>query len=459
MPASSPSDGPPPGVPAIQTAARLLAAGRAAEAAERLRQLVREAPTYAAAHVLLASALDAAGRPADALDVWRRAAFLVPHSPLVHRERQRLVDAQSDRPAAPETETPEPETPEPEAPTAEAWDTAETDPASTGEGVEPQDLDTQSPGLDTQFPGDEQPESDPRQLDVADLVPFTSDERPAEDLDERATTASPFDGADPATGEPDADEVAAGDSDERVSDEARDAPQPGASDAAPEEPVTETIPLSGTVVLPPLPGSADPLDVPEGTPPVDASDLDSRGGDGPLDVAEGSATDAEPEAEMPGLPLSETPLLSPEGHAPSPPPPANDELEDDGWTLIEDDAVSPPRAARPEPTPLLPAEAPRPEPPPESVGDAHVADDLDDLISQLDAAPRIKPDPTFQGPAVTFDESSMDGMASETLAKIYAAQHQYAQAARIYETLAAREPDRADAHLGRAAELRGKAGA
>ena len=45
-------------------------------------------------------------------------------------------------------------------------------------------------------------------------------------------------------------------------------------------------------------------------------------------------------------------------------------------------------------------------------------------------------------------------MASETLAKIYAAQHQYVAAAVIYEKLAARQPEQADELLERAAELR-----
>ena len=92
---------PPPPEAVIQTAARLLAAGRAAEAAQRLQALVDEAPTYAAAHVLLASALDASGRQTEALEIWRRAAFLVPHSPLVHRERQRLVEAHNAAPTRP----------------------------------------------------------------------------------------------------------------------------------------------------------------------------------------------------------------------------------------------------------------------------------------------------------------------------------------------------------------------
>ena len=86
--------GPPP-EPAVQRGARPTAAGAVVGAARRA-----EAPMYAAAHVLLAAALDAAGRPADALDVWHRAAFLVPSSPLVQRERRRLSGAPEPAPSA-----------------------------------------------------------------------------------------------------------------------------------------------------------------------------------------------------------------------------------------------------------------------------------------------------------------------------------------------------------------------
>ncbi|MGB3542259.1 MAG: hypothetical protein WBA11_04965, partial [Rubrivirga sp.] len=82
------------------------------------------------------------------------------------------------------------------------------------------------------------------------------------------------------------------------------------------------------------------------------------------------------------------------------------------------------------------------------------ADDLDSLIAQLDEAPRIRPDPTYDGPEVSLDTPEVDDLASETLAKIYAAQHQYVEAAVIYEKLAARQPDQADELLDRAAELR-----
>ena len=85
-----------------------------------------------------------------------------------------------------------------------------------------------------------------------------------------------------------------------------------------------------------------------------------------------------------------------------------------------------------------------------------VADELDALISRLEEAPRIRPDPEFDGPAVSFDGAGTDEVASETLAKIYEAQGQYDQAAEVYETLAAREPDRAADLLARADAVRQK---
>ena len=87
-----------------------------------------------------------------------------------------------------------------------------------------------------------------------------------------------------------------------------------------------------------------------------------------------------------------------------------------------------------------------------------MVDELDDLISQLEHAPRIKPDPAYDGPEVSLDVGDVDDMASETLAKIYAAQHQYVEAALVYEKLAARQPADADRLLDRAAELRERAG-
>lgn len=103
----------------IQDAARHLAEGRAAEAATVLERLVREFPAYVTAHVLLAKAMEASGRPAEALAAWHDAYFLMPGSPLVVRERARLLRAETDRPhpaeADPheETDHPQPEMDDP----------------------------------------------------------------------------------------------------------------------------------------------------------------------------------------------------------------------------------------------------------------------------------------------------------------------------------------------------------
>ncbi|MDX1547537.1 MAG: hypothetical protein R3247_11145, partial [Rhodothermales bacterium] len=130
--------------------------------------------------------------------------------------------------------------------------------------------------------------------------------------------------------------------------------------------------------------------------------------------------------------------------APAAPPPAADEepvLDLDAWD--EFDAVFD------DPTP---AEAPPPAAPPG-------IDDLDRLIEELESA-RIVPDPAFEDvPALDDDpDDPLEDMVSETLARIYASQEKYAEAARVYEQLARQHPERADAFAARAEEMRGLAG-
>lgn len=282
----TPTDPAPP-EPALQEAARLLAGGHPDRAAQRLAALVASAPTYAAAHVLRATALEAAGFVDEAIVSWGRAAALVPRSPLVHRERARLL----------------------------ATRLAEEPP----------------PDLPAAVPG----------------------------------PARPSDGTDDA---PDTEAQAS-----------PDEPRPSSADWDTEAPS----------ILPPEPAS-------------EASD-------------EAGPTDAR---------------------------------EQGGWDVLSEVAVpTPPPGLHAEPDVIAP-EAAAAAPPPDD------ADDLDALITQLEDAPRIRPDPDYLGPEERLDAGDVDDMASETLAKIYAAQHQYAEAALVYEKMAARQPDRADALLERAAELR-----
>lgn len=75
----------------IQDAARHLAEARADDAVDVLERLVATYPAYVTAHVLLGKAYEASGRRAEALEAWHRAYFLMPSSPLIIRERTRLL--------------------------------------------------------------------------------------------------------------------------------------------------------------------------------------------------------------------------------------------------------------------------------------------------------------------------------------------------------------------------------
>ena len=83
--------------------------------------------------------------------------------------------------------------------------------------------------------------------------------------------------------------------------------------------------------------------------------------------------------------------------------------------------------------------------------------DLDKLINELETA-SIVPDPDI--PMVSADdlESDIEDVVSETLARIYANQSYFEEAASVYEKLAVQHPYRKDEYLQRAAEMKEKAG-
>ncbi len=88
---------------------------------------------------------------------------------------------------------------------------------------------------------------------------------------------------------------------------------------------------------------------------------------------------------------------------------------------------------------------------------AREIDDLDRLIEELESA-RIVPNPDFAAaPPPEFDEE-IDDVVSETLARIYAAQQQFDEAARVYELLAAQQPGRRTEFLKKATDMRSRAG-
>lgn len=86
-------------------------------------------------------------------------------------------------------------------------------------------------------------------------------------------------------------------------------------------------------------------------------------------------------------------------------------------------------------------------------GGADWFDDLDSLITELESA-RIVPKPDFESiPSPALDDDIED-VVSETLARIYASQKQYEEAARVYEQLAEQQPEQAPSFLEKAAEMR-----
>ncbi len=84
--------------------------------------------------------------------------------------------------------------------------------------------------------------------------------------------------------------------------------------------------------------------------------------------------------------------------------------------------------------------------------------DLDGLIEQLTTQPRITPRPDLDAIPPPDLEDDGEDMVSETLARIYATQGQFDEAARIYEMLAAQQPERAEAFQREATALRARAG-
>lgn len=102
------------------------------------------------------------------------------------------------------------------------------------------------------------------------------------------------------------------------------------------------------------------------------------------------------------------------------------------------------------------APAAPPEPLPQSRSDdLNDLDNLDRLIAQLEDA-RITPRPDVDDvPAPELDDD-IDDMVSETLARIYAAQNQFEEAARVYDQLALQNPDRNVYFNQKAREMRGR---
>ncbi len=99
------------------------------------------------------------------------------------------------------------------------------------------------------------------------------------------------------------------------------------------------------------------------------------------------------------------------------------------------------------------AEAASDAAPPESFAED---EDLDRLIAELESA-RIVPRPDLESLPEPELDDDIEDVVSVTLARIYASQGQYDEAARVYELLAGQQPDKEKELKARAAEMRSKA--
>lgn len=82
--------------------------------------------------------------------------------------------------------------------------------------------------------------------------------------------------------------------------------------------------------------------------------------------------------------------------------------------------------------------------------------DLDRLISELERA-RIVPDPALEANMISEQDDDLEDVVSETLARIYAAQQQFGEAARVYDSLARQNPARMAEFHRKADDMRARA--
>lgn len=413
-------------IPDIQEAINLIEEGKPEAAIPLLAQWAEHMPTYVAVHVVLARAHEARHQWPEALAAWQRAHFLMPNSPAVQEGLQRVLAVSST-----ETEPPEAEAlsmdldleAELEA-TLEALFNPFTLPQQSEdiaiEEAAVLDEDTALTEIE-EAPGDE--ETEPLEtIETEDESPVADEAEVVEEAEivEEAEVAEMADTVE-AVEEAVAEAVEIDDAVESVEEAEIEAE---IDDAILEEPVEETPVVEEADVaeeVEPVDKKAeDTATLEEVEPleekaPIDEADL--------ADEAEAPAEDTEP-AEDASLTTAETALAIEEAATET----GDADLE--AWEEFDEvtDADSVP---------------------PQGEG----VDDLERLIDELESA-RIVPHPDLEDLEPPDLEDEIDDMVSETLARIYASQQKYLEAARVYDQLAQQQPEQADTFLQQAAEMR-----
>lgn len=389
-------------VPDIQHALNLLRQKEVDAAISTLEKQVQELPAHLTAHVLLARAYESKRVWDKALKAWENAYFLMPNSPIVGEGKRRVhekMEREGRGDSAPSA-TP------PKAPT-EATPRAKDAPASTPPSDSPE-APAESTAAEDTAAEDTAPEDTAATAAATDTADEAASGRVASpDSESRTPRAEPP--AEPSAPSP-AEQYLADDEDDE--DEAPSAEAPSAEDLE-EDPLydaTDESDASGEFRIP----------LPDMEPP--------RGGDEEDDAPSGQTTTADKA-------LSELDKLRKQ---------AEQEARSGG---ARPDLAQQVKQRQEE---ALPEEEGEEE-------EDEVTGDLDRLIRELESA-RIEPRPDLEEvPTPDLEDDDVEDLVSETLARIYAAQGQYREAARIYVKLASQEPAQARYHLENASDMREKA--
>ena len=400
-------------IPELRDAQACIERGTPAEAISLLKRIVSRRPTYAAAHALLAQACEAVEAWEEAHAAWRQAAFLVPASSvardgLQRTRRRRMV------PTPP---------PEPEPATADEPDRPQDEPAPpplAPAAPEPEEA-QQGPASPEAFPK-WQPVSTEQDATLGPRFPNADIDRSVRDLAAFLTLSEP-----PQEAVVDVRPVREGRP--TIAGLGAEAPAP-----APDLPAVEEGP------------AAAPKDAPEDAGPGADEHVEQEPAPEPVGATPETEVLPEKHVEAGGA----DPAARQETEAPA------DDLRDK--TVTEAEEEMPPPNERPATLPDAQAAAPPPEDAQQAPWNEADFDDLDQLIEELEAA-RIVPGPDPGQIPMPDLEVDIEDVVSETLARIYASQRQYEEAARVYERLAHQHPDHADDFLSKASDMRDRSNA